>query len=304
MRWGRKSESTDPFYDQCVRVMSLNHRMPTAAFSSQKSISSLFESVAILSEASQGRVTLLEALQRIGFQLRAEAAAMCRVDLSPENRSERAICHATKRSWTQDLGSFEVSFAAGVCGEDLASAQIGTVWRGTYEDFDTKERLATIFRSRRLSETIIIPLQKNKSWGDFLELHFCDPVSNSFIDYLELLGPVLAGCWKSRSPGLFACSALSHRPARHGSSGHRPILSVENPYRLSRAEYRVCLMLSRGLNNKTVVSELSVSMATLRTHLRNIYAKTDCASQPELVHKLLSSHQSWAVGSEGNARIA
>lgn len=278
--------------------------MPAPVSSSQTSMSRLFECVAILCQASQGSLTLVDALRRIAQQVGAEAAAMCRVDLSPENHPAKVFCHAAKRPWTEDAGSFEVSFAAGVCGDNLDSARIGSVWRGTDEDFATTERLASIFRNWRLAETLVIPLHRKKGWCDFLELHFCHPVPDRFIDQLEQLGPVLAGCWKDRSPGLFACSSLSRRPARPGAAGHLPILSTENPCRLSRAEYRVCLMLSRGLNNKALLSELSVSMATLRTHLRNIYAKTDCASQPELIHKLLSSEQWHAPRWSEDAHVA
>lgn len=71
--------------------------------------------------------------------------------------------------------------------------------------------------------------------------------------------------------------------------GLKSILSAENPARLSRAEYRVCLKLSRGRTLESVQFELGVTRATVRTHLRNIYAKTNTTSQPELISRLLVS---------------
>ncbi|TNC63599.1 helix-turn-helix transcriptional regulator [Rubellimicrobium roseum] len=62
-----------------------------------------------------------------------------------------------------------------------------------------------------------------------------------------------------------------------------PLLSVSNPARLSRAEFRVCVLLSKGLNTSSVCSELSISISTLRTHLRNIFAKTKVTSMAELL---------------------
>ena len=49
---------------------------------------------------------------------------------------------------------------------------------------------------------------------------------------------------------------------------------------------------------------MPLAYGTLRTHLRNIYAKTDCASQPELIHKLLSSEQWHAPRWSEDAHVA
>ena len=75
-----------------------------------------------------------------------------------------------------------------------------------------------------------------------------------------------------------------------------PILGVANPAKLSRAEFRVCLLLSRGLSVKGVTAELGLSEATVRSHLRSIYSKTEVAGLPELLYRILSA------GSEDNGR--
>lgn len=66
-----------------------------------------------------------------------------------------------------------------------------------------------------------------------------------------------------------------------------PLLSITNPARLSRAEFRVCLLLSRGLSAQGIAGELNVSGTTVRTHLRNIYSKTETTGMPDLVYNLI-----------------
>jgi len=66
------------------------------------------------------------------------------------------------------------------------------------------------------------------------------------------------------------------------------ILSCDNPARLSRAEFRLCVFLSRGYSNESARRELGISDSTLRTHLRSVYQKTGASSLPELLYQLLS----------------
>ncbi len=267
--------------------MSIAYRRAHSVLSGPTSLPRLFESVATLCQASQGSIALVEALRRIGNLLGTEVTALCRVNLSTPQDTARAFSHDAHRPLSENPRPLVVSFAHGVCSENIAAARPGSIWRGTLEDFAHREQLARFFQNRRLAETIVIPLQRKNGYGDFLELHFFHQVSADLLANIENMGPVMADCWKNRSLGLFSESILSRHRVPPAVSSQGPILSVENPCGLSRAEYRVCMLLSRGLNNEAVLSELSITMATLRTHLRNVYAKTDSASQPELIHKLL-----------------
>ena len=58
---------------------------------------------------------------------------------------------------------------------------------------------------------------------------------------------------------------------------------VDAQSRLSRAELRVCQLLAAGDKAKDIAEVLGVSVATVRTHLRNIYAKTNTSGQIELI---------------------
>ncbi len=73
------------------------------------------------------------------------------------------------------------------------------------------------------------------------------------------------------------------------------LLGPANPAGLTRAEFRVCLLLKRGLRPAAVRAELGISQASLRTHLRNIYAKTDSAGQVDLIIRLLTQDRGAAL---------
>lgn len=66
----------------------------------------------------------------------------------------------------------------------------------------------------------------------------------------------------------------------------RAILSPRNPFGLTRAELGVCHQLLDGLGAQAIAEKLDVSMPTVRTHLRNIYAKTGLDGMVAVVHKL------------------
>lgn len=62
-------------------------------------------------------------------------------------------------------------------------------------------------------------------------------------------------------------------------------------YGLSRQERSIALMLVRGDDNEAIQGELVIATNTLRTHLRNMYRKTDTHSREELVLLLRSLTQ-------------
>ncbi len=102
--------------------------------------------------------------------------------------------------------------------------------------------------------------------------------------------PSVARIWARRQVGLVTAQVAEKKrkaEVRASLDGAAPILGIENPAGLSRAEFRVTMLLSRGLSVKGVASELGLSEATVRSHLRNIYAKTGTGSLAQLVFRLL-----------------
>ena len=117
---------------------------------------------------------------------------------------------------------------------------------------------------------------------------------------IEALVPTIERSWRGRKPGLVTQVIADDRVpvARRVTDRANwdvPILGMSNPASLSRAEFRVCLMLSRGLSAKAVSEELGLSENTVRSHLRAIYAKTETSSLPELIYRILSSGTEDAV---------
>jgi DNA-binding CsgD family transcriptional regulator len=154
---------------------------------------------------------------------------------------------------------------------------------------DPNSTLSEIQRARGWNEIAIVPLLRTAKHLDVLEFHFRTDTGNRHQLLLNMLAGTLSDTWQRRRPGLLT-EAMLARAAKEDDAKNAlvPLLSAENPARLSRAEFRVCLLLSQGLSNEKVVDELEISLATLRTHLRNIYAKTGALGHSDLLYKLLN----------------
>ena len=58
---------------------------------------------------------------------------------------------------------------------------------------------------------------------------------------------------------------------------------------LSDREKEVCGLVSRGYTNKQISKSLHIAEPTVKTHLRNIYSKTDIHDRTNLVIRVLNS---------------
>ena len=63
---------------------------------------------------------------------------------------------------------------------------------------------------------------------------------------------------------------------------------VRRIFSLTNAEADVALRISRGQNVAAIADELSLTVATIKTHLQHVYDKTDTHRQAELVRLLLA----------------
>lgn len=72
----------------------------------------------------------------------------------------------------------------------------------------------------------------------------------------------------------------------HARGAAAPLLGLSNPARLSRTEFRLCLLLSQGLHADRVADAMGIAPATLRAHLRRIFVKTGAASLSDLAERL------------------
>ncbi len=90
--------------------------------------------------------------------------------------------------------------------------------------------------------------------------------------------------------------AVAQSPA--GTRGRKVILAVPREV-LERVENRsedepsgreleILLLAARGLSNRQISASLSISEATVKRHLANLYAKMDVGSRGEATRKALS----------------
>jgi DNA-binding NarL/FixJ family response regulator len=142
----------------------------------------------------------------------------------------------------------------------------------------------------------VVALEGSLQQQDYLEFHFTRDLAYSEKLEFESLMPTLVRAWAGRKTGLVTRTQMDERMirARKAAEATRlkpdaPILGVSNPAKLSRAEFRVCVMLSRGLSVKALTEELGLSESTVRSHLRSIYSKTEVSGMQELMYRILSA---------------
>lgn len=190
------------------------------------------------------------------------------------------------------------SFAPDVLGAYHNKVRAGTLWLLSHREEDAVDgdALRHWRRGKGVADIAVITLRTSAQETDYLELHFEAELSRSEEGAIEAILPTLTRSWAGRKPGIVTEAQVDERilAARRRALAtalppDAPILGDDNPAKLSRAEFRVCLLLSRGLSVKGIIEELSLSEATVRTHLRNIYAKTGTSGQAELLYRILSA---------------
>ncbi len=240
-------------------------------------------------DVAEGRAPALEALSKLCSAVDADAAALTRYD--PKHTLAGKVTAFDRRPEGAFVPKLKKSFALAVLGSYAGKARKGTVWTSSaVEDLQPELREFQIRRDFR--ELIVIPLEGLRLGNDYLELHFHYELSTSRLVALETLAPELSQSWSYRNLGSFFERSLSKRRFSEEPGG--PVLSSDNPAGLSRTEYRVCLLLSIGQSNESITTNMSISSATLRTHLRNIYQKVGVENKPELIYQLLSRGNSAA----------
>lgn len=67
-------------------------------------------------------------------------------------------------------------------------------------------------------------------------------------------------------------------------ANNEPLIGFQEKFNISKREMDVIPLLNEGLNNKEIAEKLHVSVATVKTHLHNIYTKTEVKGRYELFH--------------------
>lgn len=255
--------------------------------------SSIIHAIVTWSEALNGKISLQEALVDLATGLGAEVATIVRTQLSDQKPVRIAACDLAKDA--AGRRPLRRSFADAFFGAPILHARAASMWVASahLDDATGDPSLQEWQAARRLKEFLVLIMAAGPNTRDHIELHFRDPLAPEAEALLQAMLPDMARVWSSRKVGLITRTMLNHRSNDQWEFRHATrvrILGSDNPLRLSRAEFRVCLLLSQGLVIQAVVRELGLSEPTIRTHLRNIYAKVSCGSLAELVFQLMESN--------------
>lgn len=255
-------------------------------------VSRIVDGVANWCEALNGSVSLQRGLIMLIRAVGADAGMIVRTHRS-DFRPVAVASHDVRVNSVER--PLRMSFADGYFGTPMRAPRSASVWVGSIQanedSADCDPALREWQGSRRLKEFIVLVLAGGPAQRDHIELHFAQHLTPDVLHTLSALLPTLSRTWAARQVGLVTRTVVNHRhdSRRDVLSGlAAPILSPMNPARLSRAEFRVCLLLSRGLSVAGVSDELKLSDATIRTHLRNTYAKVNTGSLAELVFLLMA----------------
>ncbi|MEM7720016.1 MAG: LuxR C-terminal-related transcriptional regulator [Pseudomonadota bacterium] len=241
-----------------------------------------------------GSMPLGDALKALALGLGANAAAITRHHHRTEDRPRLvalvpgALSAPLARAYCNDVLDYQFGRARAGSVWFLTEMLEDPSWRPTRE-------LERLHRTGAIKEVAVIPMSVTRQSIDYIEFHFAVPLSRARQNEIEALVPTIERSWTGRKPGLVAQATADGRTplARSAVRTERqrwdsPILGMANPAGLSRAEFRVCLLLSRGLSVKAVSQELGLSDNTVRSHLRTIYSKTETSSLPELIYLIMS----------------
>lgn len=235
-----------------------------------------------------------DALNALASGLGASAAAISRHHHRSEERP-RLVALVT--------GNLPVplprAYCSDVLGNHFGYARAGSVWvlsdMRNDPGWTLSHELQSWLSVDTVRDIVAIPISVTHQHVDYLEFHFMDVLTGAEQKDIEALVPTIERSWNGRKPGLVAQATTDSRAVlvHRSTESDRlqwtvPILGMSNPAGLSRAEFRVCVLLSRGLSVKAVSSELGLSDNTVRSHLRAIYAKTETTSLPELIYLIMS----------------
>lgn len=262
----------------------------------------LIGAIARWCECLQNRAAVFDALELLAQSLEAEAIALSRCSQDPRGESRSLFFDRLQHKPT--VCHLEKSYAASVLGPYYRSANAGSVWLQSTSDIPAEPDLVEFQFRRKLVDLVVIPLSIEEKAIFFLEFHFATEARGTQFAMLNSIASTLKETWSHRRPGLMTELILNRQRPDPKVTGDGPLLGPDNPARLSRAEFRVCLMLSRGLSQQATAEELEICESTLRTHLGSIYEKTGTSGMAELLFRLLSGGSAVSPAISVGARIA
>jgi len=255
----------------------------------QARLETLFTLMNGWSAALAGQAELPRILDQLRDFFDGSSAAICRV-----RESWAAPRLAARVPHEAQAGVPHPGLADIVLTKYRASAVPGTIWRlSELRDEPGFERSAAgreLARSPDTGEISLVVLANGDDAFDYLLLTYRDAPRRDAAFSPEMVARSLADAWALRRGGIVAQMIVSNGrrrgPAADPLTEMPPILSDSNPYGLTRSEFRVCHMVEAGMKAPRIAEELGLAEATIRSHLRAIYAKTGASGQLEVMSRL------------------
>lgn len=278
--------------------------MPRANISGAQSASrpvprNFLDTLLVFVKWSQGRVDLDSTLHHLAEFIGADAVALARWDKSKETARLAGVHDMVNAPMAPRLSQ---SFAAAALGSYIDSMKPGTSLTLS-ETHDYKcvadPDLERWMFKRGVIEVACICLNSDNGVRDILEIHFARSVPKLWDAEQENMSKMLHDVFQGRQRGLMMKSLLrTNATVRRtlDTVEDQPLLAADNPAGLTRSEWRVCALIANGLSRDGVAEELAVKPGTLRTHLRNIYAKTGYERFHELALRLVTTKERASLG--------
>jgi DNA-binding CsgD family transcriptional regulator len=233
----------------------------------------------------------LQGLSRLRDAFGAEALVLSRLGRVPGAGAQ--ILATDRRTGEADIEPVDRSFASVMLGPYLFKPRAGTTWFAENANINDDPALGRLRRRRGLSDLVVVVLEVEEKAVFFLEFHFAQRLGPEAHGAMNNLAGSLMTLWSQRATGRFSEALLKGRPSAPADRARQGVpvdlLCASNPARLSRAEFRICTLLSSGLSAAGTRKELGITESTLRSHLRQIYIKTGASNMAELLFNLLAA---------------
>lgn len=246
---------------------------------------------------SQGSGELEPALDCVMELFGADRCALIRID--PDQMKSELICAVSSNSAVRPsggVGNFE-AFASRILGSDVRRHSEGNVRflsRMSQLPFRLRGGVDQELSLYGIEDIAFICIETSKRGVVLLEVQYQvrpTRTGRQIVDWIvpKLLRAYRPGKGRRIDEDLAAIEEETRQRQSDATNPSGPhILEADNPNGLTRCEWKVCELASRGLSAKSIAYELGVTGNTVRTHLRNIYAKTEVAGYHELVYALVS----------------
>ncbi|HSG53930.1 MAG TPA: helix-turn-helix transcriptional regulator [Paracoccaceae bacterium] len=249
----------------------------------------LARSFALLTDwmgALTGHYSLDDVMQTIAAQTQAATVTIYRVD-KRRFQADKVISHArlaNGRDTSLNTGALAL-YAWVQHSDELTPGGILRVSElRSQPTFDGSAAARELQARTGIIEISLIVLEKTDTRCDFLEISFESPPHRSPELPTPIVTRALADAWALKTPGVIdALIAEEKRRIVAAPATEASIFDVSNPYALTRAEIGVCRLLTNGQTPAMIAESLGVSIATVRTHLRNLYSKTGSSGQVSLM---------------------